>query len=712
MKGKDVDELRSLLTSLKKKAREDPKLDYEKFDQLMKNIHFLEGVLTKYADLKDKDIEEARVRSEKSTRLFAVLDKLSNERYPSYVDEFVRALAKPPFTLPSNLFQPEGEITVFVDVSGLRRARTRLQEERGENAIDMLFPGSVTHRYFGEPVKVDTGKWHKDFTCRLRGIHELSENPIFQIEADGRTVDVYQPKRLRARRIPRGSLVCLTCLALSMTDEQCDHSRAWRRMRPPSAASIKVRQEIARKVRDTKTVHAPLESIIKQVDFLESLEVGVAAIGFERYRAGTTVTVNYNPPIGLKLKTRGVALKLKIPDAFIERLLSKKYIVRDLVIQILANELRSIMRRVGVPSYDFQPLMSGLIGALSLDDQNEIGKLEEDIRSDRWVEEAITAIDNERHLLERFEVSPERIELIYHRLRDTRVGEIIRDEIRKRLIHSLAHAMLIAGCVTSGSTFDDLDYLVGRDEIILFDSVNGGNGSSEMIFEFLASEEKFSIGTFVEELVKGRIYKPKYFAEALMELLLPCPQGVAERIFNKELPTPTYLEISRRIEQLRERESPSTIDVTEFFPSSIGYHRVADSTDIQTAERRREVFDICVHGCPDCISIGNRCETGSFAEKYNISKIMIDEFFKYATDAFTADIDSGRENIEKKLKGKGTVIVRQRIYSDKDEERLMALALGLDGTELGDRYVSFAGFWIDCSPDATSVDYSIMLMLI
>lgn len=710
MNRENIDEVKRLLIPIKRKAREDTSLSDEQFDELSKTIHFLEKVLDDYADMPEEDIGKIRTKSDKSTKLFAVLDRIAKERNPSYVDEFIRAVADSPFTLPSTLFQPEGAIVVFVDVHGLKGPR--LQTERGENALDMLFPGSISHRYFGIPVKIDTGEWYRDFKCRLKRFHELSEDPIFQVAKDGRTLDVYQPLTLRARVIPFDYRVCAACLSLARTDEQCDHFRAWRVMKLPSAAPIKIRKEITRKTGDTATLRPPLNSMVEEVTLLKSLEVGVAAIGFERQRGPVTVVVDYDPPVGLKLNTRGIAFKLKISDGFLDQLLSKKYIARDLAIQIIANRLREAMREMGIPSYNFQPLMSAMIMALSLDTEVDVKRLEDIIRQEGWVEDAIESVKLESNFIERFEVGRERMEAIFHSMRDTQISEVLRDIARDRLTHTLAHAILIAGCITSGSTFDDLDYLVKKDEIVLFDSVNGGNGSSEMIYEFLTSKEEFSIGAFVEELTKGRTYKPKHFDEALMELLLPCNQGVAERIFHKNLPVPTYTEILRRIEELRENETPSSVDVTEFFPSAIGYHRVADSRDIRTAERRRGVFEICIHGCPDCVSLGNKCNTGSFIEKYNISKTILDEFFKYATVEITLGIDSGRGKIEEKLKEKKAVIIKQQVTSEDEQERVRTLALELDGTEFDGKYASFAGFWIDCAPDSTSVDYSVMMVLV
>jgi hypothetical protein len=51
----------------------------------------------------------------------------------------------------------------------------------------------------------------------------------------------------------------------------------------------------------------------------------------------------------------------------------------------------------------------------------------------------------------------------------------------------MAHVLLLAIAITSGSQLDDLDFLLREEtnEVVVFDAVSGGNGSSETAFDFL-----------------------------------------------------------------------------------------------------------------------------------------------------------------------------------------------------------------------------------
>jgi hypothetical protein len=183
---------------------------------------------------------------------------------------------------------------------------------------------------------------------------------------------------------------------------------------------------------------------------------------------------------------------------------------------------------------------------------------------------------------ERFDVQQRRLRALYESLARKRLDDsVLRNEIKQRLMHSFAHILLIAGCITSGCLPQDLEYLIRNDEVVLFDSVDGVNGSSKMIFEFSGAKESFSITEFEEDASKERIHRPRYFDEALTELMLPCQQGVAERIFHGALPVPGHQEIRRRILALdKQKESYaeavkyiSKIGVDNCFRSSLGYHQ-------------------------------------------------------------------------------------------------------------------------------------------
>ena len=93
--------------------------------------------------------------------------------------------------------------------------------------------------------------------------------------------------------------------------------------------------------------------------------------------------------------------------------------------------------------------------------------------------------------------------------------------------------MLIAG-----STKDEIVFVPPNeknpDDIVIFDATNGGNGASELIYNFLTSDIQ---ATTIGYVNANKGIKPTYFQEIFYELLLPCQQGVADRIFFQDYET-------------------------------------------------------------------------------------------------------------------------------------------------------------------------------
>lgn len=725
---KDNNGIKSLLKDLKRKARVDRSLTDEEYDDLLQRIHRLEEALEKRRQISEARRKSAQRKSVQSQKYYTMLQKIGKMRYPSYLDEFVRAVATPPFSLPGTLFNPEGKEIISIDLRGLGRRIERFQRERAELALAVLFPGSITYRYLGVPVKVSCGTWYQSLRAGLRGIHELSPDRIFQIEVNAQKRNVFKPITLRAMVIPHGGNVnvCAKCLSITDYDEECPHDSSKRRVKLPSSYAIIVRKELKRHVKSTSMLRSPLSLIVPEVHFLDILKVGIAAVGFERTQLGKTVIVDYNPPIGFVLDTKGISFKIDVSNEFIDYILqSRHHIVRDIFVQFLADKISEIMTEIGLPSYHLEIILSSVINALKLEqiDKFDLDKIVENISSSAWIKSALDTVNTEARFYERFDVSEDVLREILENLTKTKVSlELVRKEIKDRLIHTLAHAILIAGCATSGSHFGDLDYIVKEDEVVLLDSVNGGNGSSEMAFEFLSSKEKFSITEFAEEVIKGRTYKPKYFDEALAELLLPCQQGVAERIFHMHLPRPPYREVQRRVSGLLSQleyydkisSKLSSIDIRNYFPASIGFHVSIDKRRIRDAERLKEALSICIHGCPDCLAIGTKCNSGAFKEKYHISKSLLDEFFKYKTRNIRVRIEEGLAKVEAKLKENNVVIIDMEVDKHKsgEYEKMMDAVLELNGRKLGERFVKFSGLWVDVQMLESKIVYSAMLVLI
>ena len=726
-----LEELRKRLGELKVRARSDEtNLPIEKLSELFGAIRALEDSAENYCDSLAQPKPTVDLQAlERARRKLTVIEAIEGMRNPSYFDEFAATLAEHPYALPRALFDAQGREIVTIDLPN-SFGRPQFQKERTDLALAILYPGSFTYRYYGLPTKIETGQWSQTFVARLR-MHTLSPSPIFKVEKNGRKLDVYKPIVLRARQVDEENpFICMNCLSLAGLDEGCYHSPHTRRpLKLPSSSPITQNQELQREEGESVEMRAPLDSIISKVTYLRNLKVGTAVLGFERSVpvANRVTIVDYDPPIGVIMETKGITFRVNIPSQFLESVMQRTPLVRDVVTQILAKRISDLLSENGMPSYHLEPILSGLMHSIGLDSENvEVEPALTSFSHTGWIKDAVeTTFAEGAAYYERFAVQQRKLQALFDAAVRKPLNEaVIRTELKTVLMHSLAHSLLIAGCVTAGCLPTDLEYLIGDDEIVLFDAADGGNGSSEMIFEFCTSKEPFEIAETAEDTVREKTYRPKFFDEAFAELLLPCQQGVAERIFHRGFAAPNHEEIKRRyigLERQKESysneyQSISNIGVENCFRSSIGYHfALTHQLQPRQADRLKEALSICLHGCPDCLVLGSKCNEGGFMEKYFVSKAILDEYFRYLTHGVTLDYSVEDSVIESLLKERGVVILTERITRETGNgagETLLTRVSEFSGRGIDHKFVRFAGYWVDSPLEIDEIRYDAMLVLV
>lgn len=705
-------EIKELLKILKEKARFDKSLKVDSEDILRRKIISFEDSLEEYKKIEKIEPNGLVKDYERYEQYVSLLNNVKELQYPSYLYEYIRCLAKPPYNLPTTLFNPEGAQKITIDIKS--REERLLRSESAELALSKLYPGSVTYRY-GKPAKILTGDWYQSYQADL-SIHTLSSEPIFYIEKEGQRYPVYNPIKLNAKYLNyEPFFVCQRCLAIRDGDENCPHESLKAGKSPPSSSSLLYRKELGRSSGNSVKFRAPISFLIERATFLSDIEIGIAVTGFERKGFGKSVLIDYNPPLGIKLKTKGISFDIGVPEDFIDYIIQNKpHLCKNLFVQILAIKISGIMKKKGIPIYNLERILSGIIKGLNMEGTQKFDLSL--IKNVFDTENIINLIYEESKYYEGFELDFEKVKEILNELNNWEIKvEDIKRYVYEVLIHTAAHTILIAGCITSGSLFDDIEYIIKGNEVILFDSVNGGNGTSEMIFEFLSSDE-FDIKPSEAPDI---IYRPKYFDEIITELLLPCSNSIAERVFHLKLPEPKDKEFQRRLTELHRLEKTHTKelnkiqlhDIYDLFPLSIGYHAV-DSENIQDAEKFKELVSFCVHGCPECIIIGSKCKVGAFLGRYHVSKALFDELFTYITQCVTLNYDSSRSKIEESLRSHGVVILKGKSERNDVRDNILGIAAELDALKIGEGFVKFAGFWIDVPLGENKLIYSAMLVVI
>ena len=262
-----------------------------------------------------------------------------------------------------------------------------------------------------------------------------------------------------------------------------------------------------------------------------------------------------------------------------------------------------------------------------------------------------------------------------------------------------------------------------NDEIVIYDNVEGGNGGSKLILEYLGDEGSTNLPT------SAGFLKPAYFQETFLELLLPCSQGVAERTYFQGLEGifSNFRQndlITYRLTELSNEENSSpdefqliqnTAGIRNMFPYSIG-KRALDITGTEENKKIQEAANICVHGCAECILLNSWAGPSTRQlERYYVSKYLADQYFRFSSEQIRVNVNVDDSEIETILTQHNSVIISQTIDNGSlDLGQLLTRVNSFIGKKIttgnGERIVKFTGIWFDCQiADSPEVEVSISM---
>ena len=151
---------------------------------------------------------------------------------------------------------------------------------------------------------------------------------------------------------------------------------------------------------------------------------------------------------------------------------------------------------------------------------------------------------------------------------------------------------------------------------------------------------------------------------------------------------------------------------------TIGLGSIVDQGGIELDQsesyRLKNATDVCIHGCTDCISIGNKTKTQPISERFSISKYLLDLLFRFHTDEIRITDNFDRAEIEKTLRSHNMVILTRTLANaNQTANDLETFVTSLIGRELDDKLYKISGKWIDCPiSDSPSVEVSYLISLI
>lgn len=743
-----IDEIKKIIQN---KSRELPNFD----DQLALSgpLHTLSKALEEIKQIK-------KIKNNTgidSVNLEIFLSKLSashqenNPRNDYTLFPIITDLPIRPYSKTTDYFGGGIGSTIQVD-RGSGKPQTTMP---ASDVFTTMYPGSISYRFGAyNKIRIPCGQYYEGFVSHLQGLHELSKYPIFSY--DGK--DVFEVKKITGVALDSitnfnsGSIpICPRCLSISVQSgayrEQCNHirdqSESKERVKNIQTQPIlkTIEKQDQRQVSKSELFSFPLNEIFDKIEFLENTQVLTIATGFSRQASwgrganarSNSVSIEYDPYLGYKMDTNGLAFKIKdIPDAFITEVIDHHFLVRDILIDIFAEKIEEIINNHNRSIYELELWLSGIIKTLrldSIDSSFDYTKALQNLSTqqfrDGFENDIIREIGYYSHSPRN--IGPDIITTISQEISKLNITrDELEDKIKNLLKISLSYLIYMSGLITSGSTNTDLNFIYPRgleNEIVLYDSVSNGNGASKLISNYLIGKNS---STSQEQGLR-----PKYFQETLFELLQPCSQGIAERIFFQDLHD-VFSEFTKndlityRLKELQDQNDSSINEfnqikqsrIENMVPFSIGKRPLVrpDGTDDGTENKKiQEIAHICVHGCPECLLL-NSYSGPSIPrfERFYVSKYLVDLYFKFITQKIRVDFNENISNIEKILNQYDVVIIVQKINGiTHNFNKLLTKVNSLIGEKFNNKLVKFSGIWIDCPiTNSPEIEISVLMSVI
>ena len=689
------------------------------------------------------------------TNLEVYLSKLTanhQSEHPKYdytLFPLLTGLPKRPYSKTTDYFGGGIGSLIQIEKKGTGLPQTTMP---ANDVFISMYPGSISYR-FGtyNQIRIPCGQYYEDFVSHLQGLHKLSKSPITTFEDN----DVYEIEKIIGialdiiRNRNHGNIpICPRCLSISVFSgpqrEQCDHIRD----KIESVVMVKnfqhqpilkTKENIdEREILESKKFTFPLNEIFDKIEFLGNAQIVTVATGFSRQaswgqgaNAGhNSVHVKYNPYVGYKIDTNGLMFKIKdIPENFITNIINENFLVRDILIDILVEKLEKVIHDHGRSVFELELWLSGIIKTLRLDSIDDSFNYSEVLKNiptsqfrDTYQKNIFQEITYYSH---RPNIRPELIKTFSEEISTFKITlDDIISKIKNVLKTSLSYLIYMSGLIISGSTTKDLDFIYPKEsnEIIIFDSISYGNGASKLINNYLIGENTHTS--------QEQGLRPKYFQETFFELLQPCSQGTADRIFFQNLHdvfsnfTKNDM-ITYRLDELIEQKKSALNEfdqiklskIQNMVPISIGKRHLEkpDGTNDGENKKIQEIAHICVHGCPECILLNSYSGPSiPKLERFHLSKYLVDLYFKFITEKIRVDSNETISNIEKIINQFGMVIISQKGNNviqnfDSSLQKINSLI----GEKVNGKLIKFSGIWFDCPISKNSeINISILMSVI
>jgi len=418
-----------------------------------------------------------------------------------------------PYILPDTLFGHGATESVEVSV-GYRRFSESLAL-----AFRLIYPGSLSWRY-GTLSWFPAEHWYRqliDFSesgCEriididLSALPEFLRNslsaydkiPIFRPKNINLETIAYERDFIGAERF--GFAVCPECggILLNITGRRlvpinrcsCGARREYRKNPPSDYPLIHKIVKFENPVSPSRKADQIFSGLINSIEFSNNVKVSEFIYGIQRVFEGNVFQKFYNGRFyGDVYETDGLCFKIK--DDFLKRLLELTFtskLSRDFLLLFYFDRLIQQFS-ASISSWFLIQALTSCIAVFS--EGNSIDTYADAVEAFQGINDRRDDALNMLQELRGEDLSNEQKdnmdEILTYLSSITFEKGAFLGHIKKLFLHSLAHSLKISSILTLGVSEYDLGYFYDEhlNQIVIFDTVRGGNGCCETLFRKLLS---------------------------------------------------------------------------------------------------------------------------------------------------------------------------------------------------------------------------------
>lgn len=679
----------------------------------------------------------------------------SNKNYGIFLDSVMRDHPdlQNNWLPPATLFENSKKKKVTLNVEG------KYYQEDLDLVFNLLYPGKHSWRYGKIPIKVNIREWPDtgsgEVSISMQGLEKLpvtinsTELPK-DIQFKGDDVPIYTPKSLMCSYSKKDVPICLTCGRATDGKEYCSHyGNDYHGSTLPKGSPLIFSHVKYESENEILTPSSPLSNIFSNISYSTEINVRKILYGFERYVSREVFRVYYDKLLGYEYTTEGLIYNLKDVETKIKFFITdlEDNILRDLCLMQLTTEFYDFLRSNYISIWDAMTIFKAIL--LMYLKNNGIPKTPDEIKE--LLNHANSNKGQLNNILDELyeqknKQKPTNITEIFDKITEFKLTNY-EEFVKKVYMHTLAHYIYVSTILLLGIDEKDIGYNIDyeNESIIIFDSVEGGNGCAKTMHEE-KSLLSIDVSKNLDDIKDNPSISPssRDLFSYIEELAVGCPEAEADSIListlnEKKKDITNILEPNERKNRIMDEIRNKNIDESELFyldgilkqnlhiplmklenyndifiysfvPEYLieklsndekieilpDYSKLeSDEAFLRISEIVKDSLSICINSCPSCLLISN-CNEGFTNSRYTLDRRIIENLICKIKDPISIEYNGDVIDTARKCKlllenGEKSVYISGKTV---DKFEILKSSYSLLGYRINKQFIRLSNFTI------------------